>query len=336
MKNTEQNDFGFYEVLLNLNIGVLALDIINEKIVFQNITAIKILKTISYEKLINMFGINLLQLHQVSPHQNKLTLKDRILGFTVYPLFDRYFWVLISDITEKERLEKIAEATTHLDNIGYIFSGMAHEIGNPLNAIKTAISVLKENIENFSREKVIEYLQNIISEINRIEYLLKSMKTFNAYEQVDLHIFDFTIFFDNFIKLIEKDVKKRGITLSVNLNRNVGLVKANTRALQQILLNLLTNAMDAVKEVQYPKILVEAKIIKKTISITINDNGIGLSKDEMEKLFIPFYTTKAKGTGLGLTIARKLLLKMDGSISVNSKPGLGTTFTIQLMSGNNE
>lgn len=336
MKNAEQNDFGFYEVLLNLNIGVIALDIINEKIVFQNITAIKILKTISYEKLIKLFGINLLQLHQISPIQNKLTLKDKILGFTVYPLFDRYFWVLISDITEKERLEKIAEATTHLDNIGYIFSGMAHEIGNPLNAIKTAVSVLKDNLENFPQDKIGEYLINIISEINRIEYLLKSMKTFNAYEQVDLYIFDFKTFFDNFLKLIEKDVKKRGISLSVNINSKVSLVKANTRALQQILLNLLTNAMDAVKEVLYPKIIIEVEKTGKTISITIHDNGTGLSDDELDKLFIPFYTTKATGTGLGLTIARKLLLKMDGSISVDSKPEIGTTFTLQMMAGNHE
>ncbi len=336
MKKIRSNDFGFFEVLLNLNIAVIAIDVIDQSIVFQNVAAIKLLKTTNYNKMTSLFSIVDTSINKTAPVQKKITIGERILGYTIYPLFERYLWIFFTDITEKERLEKIAEATTHLDNIGYIFSGIAHEIGNPLNSIKTAVTVLNENLDKFPQEKITEYLDGILYEILRMEFLLKSMKTFNAYEGIKVKPLHIRYFLKNFMKLILKDANKRGIDLDIKIKQIDLIAYVDTRALQQIILNLITNAFDAVEKVDNPKI--ECSVVKNNnrIIIKIKDNGIGVSDEEINKLFLPFYTTKSKGTGLGLAITVNLLTKMDGTIDIESKPGEGTTVIISLKEWNFE
>ncbi|MCP4213002.1 MAG: PAS domain-containing protein, partial [bacterium] len=106
------------------------------------------------------------------------------------PLLQNNIIVINRNITENKRLESIAESVDMMKNLGYIFSGIRHEIGNPINAIKMTMSVLKKNISVFSKAKVLEYADRALTEINRVEYLLKSFKNFNMFETLDIEAID--------------------------------------------------------------------------------------------------------------------------------------------------
>ena len=237
--------------------------------------------------------------------------------------------VLFNDISEKERLQEMAEATAMMDNVAYILAGFSHEVGNPLNSIKTLASVLRENIDKFSQEKVTEYLDNILSEVGRIEFLLRMFKIFRSYEDLDVQLIDIRVFFERFVKLVERDLQARNIKFQVDYHNNVLYAVGDERALQQVMLNVLTNAMDAVSEVEDPFIQVDVSNSERNIEISVVDNGVGITQKERDKLFLPFYTTKSKGTGMGLTIVKNLLTRMRGSIGI--KPlGRGTKVVVMI------
>ncbi len=228
---------------------------------------------------------------------------------------------------EKKRLQEIAEAAAMMDNVAYIFAGFSHEVGNPLNSIKTLASVLRENIDKFSHEKVMEYLDNILSEVGRIEFLLRMFKFFRSYEDLDVQLIDIRAFFKRFVRLVERDLQTRNIKFQIDYHNNILYAVGDERALQQVMLNILTNAMDAVSDIEDPFIRVDVSNFERNIEISVMDNGVGIKQEETDKLFLPFYTTKAKGIGMGLTIVKNLLTQMKGSIEI--KPlGKGTKVVV--------
>jgi C4-dicarboxylate-specific signal transduction histidine kinase len=143
-------------------------------------------------------------------------------------------------------------------------------------------------------------------------------------------------FVEQFLPLVREDFTKKGIDLDLQLDPGAERIFADPRALQQVLLNILTNASDAVSEKEHPKI--ELRIFKsgRMIHIETEDNGSGIPEEKMKDLFKPFYTTKTKGTGLGLVIVKKMLTKMKGTIEVKSRRDVGTLVTITLPEGMHE
>jgi PAS domain S-box-containing protein len=244
-------------------------------------------------------------------------------------------FAVITDITEKLRLESIAEAVNTMDNIGFIFSGVRHEIGNPVNSIKIALSVLKQNLDSYSKEMIREYADRMLSEIQRMEYLLKAMKSFNLFETVELIDVNMTTFMDNFLRLISDDFAKKGIRIETNI-RGTLWAYIDPRALHQVLLNVMTNASDAFKGRENATITIRSAKLGDMINITVEDNGCGMTEQQQEDLFKPFYTTKSKGTGLGLVIAKKMMTKMKGFIEVVSEKGKGTIVDLFVPEGISE
>jgi C4-dicarboxylate-specific signal transduction histidine kinase len=240
------------------------------------------------------------------------------------------------DVTEKLRLESIAESVSTMDSIGYIFSGVRHEIGNPINSVNMILGILKAKLPTLSQEAIADYLDRIIGQINRVEFLLRSLKTFNMYETQELQELKMAQFMEQFLPLIREDFDKKGIKLDVGFDPQVERLRADPRALQQVLLNILTNASDAVSEKEHPKIVLGIFKSGGMVHIQVEDNGCGIPEDKMKDLFKPFYTTKAKGTGLGLVIVKKMLTKMNGTIDVQSRTDMGTMVTISLPEGTDE
>ncbi len=238
--------------------------------------------------------------------------------------------VLLTDITERKRMETIVEATNLNENLGYIFSGIRHEIGNPVNSIKMALTVLNKNIQTYDRATVAEFVDRSLQEVLRIEYLLKALKNFSLFESPDLKKIRLDHFMDNFIPLVQDDLKNRAIDLRIIIGHGVEWVYTDSRALHHILLNLLTNAADAVEGKESPRIIISISRSPSLVKIKVDDNGSGISESDRKHLFKPFFTSKVKGTGLGLVIVKKMLLKMNGAISLESDTHFGTTVTITL------
>lgn len=234
------------------------------------------------------------------------------------------------DITEKLRLESIAETINTMNNIGYVFSGVRHEIGNPVNSIKMTLSMLKENLERFDITTIQRYLERSIDEIRRIEYLLKVLKNFNMFERMEPQEIEIRSFMDKFITIVKDDFSKQGISVSLHISPEVDYCYADPRALHQVLLNILTNACDALNGKKDPNISISVSNSSEMINIRIQDNGCGMTEEQLKNLFRPFYTTKPDGTGLGLVITKRMLTLMNGMIEIDSVKDKGTLVNILL------
>ncbi|HNX96437.1 MAG TPA: PAS domain S-box protein [Candidatus Aminicenantes bacterium] len=246
------------------------------------------------------------------------------------PLIERQVFVITRNITEQMRLESIAQSVEMMNNFGYIFSGIRHEIGNPINSIKIAMSVLRSQVDRYSRDKILEYVDRVLSEIGRVEYLLRSLKNFNMFESLKLRNVDLVSFMNDFLALIREDFGRQGIEVVSAVDPLSGSVYCDPRALHQLLLNLIGNAADALAGRADRRIEVRTVRRRGRKEIALLDNGCGMTPDQQANLFRPFFTSKVNGTGLGLVIVKKLLAQMDGTIEIESREGLGTTVVITL------
>ncbi len=238
--------------------------------------------------------------------------------------------VIIEDVTERKRMESIAAATNLMDNFGYIFLGIRHELANPLNSIKMALTVLKKNLDAYTRETIKEFVDRTLIETSRIEYLLKSLKNFNMYESPQIKKTRLDYFLDNFIALIEEDFKNKGIEIIRIASPDTKWGYTDTRALHQVLLNLMANAADALSNRSDPQIKILRHKVNDQIEMQVKDNGCGIPEEERENIFKPFFTSKHQGAGMGLAIVKKMLAKMNSTIHIESHTDIGTTVTVSI------
>jgi len=243
---------------------------------------------------------------------------------------------IIRNITDKKRLESIAEAVSSSNNIGQIFSGIRHEIGNPVNSCKMTLSMIQSNIEKYPKPAIQEYLQRVLEELGRVEFLLQSIKSYSMFERLTLKNIELSDFIEQFLSLVRTEQEHKGIRIETRMEQGIGCCTADPRALQQVMINLFSNASDACEGRQEAVISISVNSEGDNVRICIRDNGCGMTEEEMKYLFRPFYTTKKKGTGLGMVIARKLLAKMNGSLRMNSIKGKGSTAEVILPGGSIE
>lgn len=245
------------------------------------------------------------------------------------PIGGGHALLIIRDITEKLRLESIAETVVTMNQIGYIFSGIRHEIGNPLNSIKMTLSVLRNNLETFDRQAVENYILRSQGELSKIEYLLKSLKNFTIYDHLELDTVKSDPFFKKFLALISEECLTRSIHLEYSNTPGSEAFIIDPRAFQQVLLNIIGNAFDALAGLSLPVLSISVSSQTGFIRVVVSDNGIGMDEEQQGHLFKPFFTNKAGGTGLGLVIAKKMMVQMNGAIQIQSVKGEGTT--VQLL-----
>lgn len=256
-----------------------------------------------------------------------------------FPLFDNKGNVVqviqyCIDITEKKRLESIAETANLMDNLGYIFSGIRHEIGNPINSVKMALSVLSMNLDVYPRPKIREFVDRAQAEVLRVEYLLKALKNFSMFGSPQVELVNLSSFLANFMALVQQDFTDKGVRIHLSLDDEEIFALTDHRGLHQVMLNLVTNAADAFEERGNSQITIDVKRLSiDLVQVRVSDNGRGMSTKERQNLFRPFYTSKPNGTGLGLVIVKKMLAKMKSSIHIESSVGWGTTVTMCLPSG---
>jgi PAS domain S-box-containing protein len=236
------------------------------------------------------------------------------------------------DVTEKVRLESIAQAVDTMNNIGYIFSGVRHEIGNPVATIAMSLDLLLKKIEELDKQTIVKHLNRCVAEIDKVEYLLRCLRNFNMYEQLEPRNIVLSEFMDKLMALLKDDFEKKGISILAIIEPEDANTYADPRALQQVLLNLLTNAADALIGRVDPKITVSVEKAK-VVRIRVEDNGRGIPTNRLQDVFKPFYTTKTHGTGLGLMIVRKMLAKMNGTMEIASIEEKGTAVDISIPAG---
>ena len=319
-----------------MHLGAVVLDHRKQAVVFSNTPARvlcrKFLIPVDYETLVGTFrpdqdatGIPLPE-----SELRHLRVGSHTMGYVVRAAGGDMQWVFLSDRTEQLRQEAVSASSQSLENLEHVFSSLRHEIGNPLNSIKIALSVLKGNLDRFSREKLEEYLERSLQEVNRIEFLLKSLKRYSRIERVDLRPTESGAFLREFCREVAASLQDHGVALVRQVPGELGRVLVDPRALSEALWNVMSNAVEAAEGRENPEIVFSAYTIDGLVNIILQDNGVGIPPEKERYLFRPFFTTKHGKAGLGLVIAQRILAMMGGEIRVNSTHRKGTTVTLSL------
>jgi two-component system NtrC family sensor kinase len=215
-----------------------------------------------------------------------------------------------------------------LASIGRLAAGIAHEISNPLTSVLSFAHLLKQKKSN--NEEDLKDLEIIIHETNRVRKIVRELLDFARQSPANMEWIDINSILLQLVQLIKRQKEFRDIEIIENYTDRLEPFLADKNQFQQIFLNLLLNAAEAIT--QKGTINIATTTTKDHIKITIADTGCGIKKENITKIFDPFYTTKpaGKGTGLGLSISYGIIQQYDGSIECRSKEGEGTAFSVVL------
>jgi len=243
-----------------------------------------------------------------------------------------------SSLKLKEATAQIIQAEK-LASLGELTAGVAHELSQPLN-IMTLISqgIVRDIRKNRLNESVItEDLNEIVSQVDKMAEIIDHMRIYTRRSDgMETEFLDMNFLMSDSFKFIEEQLKSNGITVQKKLSQELPVVKGDRIRLEQVFLNLITNAKHAVEKNGKAEkiILVSTRLdtLKKAVIVDVTDNGAGMSETVQEKIFESFFTTKeaGKGTGLGLSISRKIIEEHQGRLDVKSTVAEGSTFSIIL------
>ncbi|MEO7044767.1 MAG: HAMP domain-containing sensor histidine kinase [Ferruginibacter sp.] len=216
---------------------------------------------------------------------------------------------------------------------------MTHEIMNSVAPISSLADTLKNRLDKSipdlsNKTGAIDDLEIGIETIKRrSEGLLKFAETYrnlNKISQPNLKKVLVRDLFENLFQLMQPTLDQKNIQLDIVLKEPNLSVQADTSLVEQVLINLLVNAIEAVKDNPEPKIILSADALQNNkVQLKITDNGAGMTEEVMEKIFIPFFSTKKSGSGIGLSLCKQIMMLHKGNIQVQSKPGQGTAFVLQ-------
>lgn len=246
---------------------------------------------------------------------------------------------LVNRVREAEQKREAAIAETEhaskLASIGRLAAGIAHEINNPLAVINEKAGLMKDLLQLFgdfpARDKFSSIVFSITDSVDRCRMITQRLLGFARRMDVTLEVIDINETIREVIGFLEKEMLYRNVKLEMNLSENLHHVESDRGLLQQVFLNIVNNAIDALNEGGLIGITTRERD-EHTIEVKIRDNGQGIPKEIIKHIFEPFFTTKekGKGTGLGLSISYGIMQKLGGTILVESVPGKGTTFTVEV------
>ncbi|WP_407310058.1 ATP-binding protein [Desulfosporosinus sp. SB140] len=232
---------------------------------------------------------------------------------------------IIIDLREKRLLEAQVLRANRLAGLGELAAGIAHEIRNPLTAVKGYSQVLEDELDLHDPRR--EYTAVIVKEVNRLDRIVQGLLAFARPSASQFELVNLNQIIEETLVLIEKPAFKHRIELRKEYGENV-LAEVDKDQIKQILLNLFINAGQAIQDQGTIRIVTGQK--GDQVAIRIIDSGLGISQAIIDKLFDPFFTTKGEGTGLGLAIAHQLIELHGGKIEVHSRLNSGTEFKLIL------
>ncbi|TMU84996.1 PAS domain S-box protein [Bacillus sp. BHET2] len=227
---------------------------------------------------------------------------------------------IIRDLSEKKRNEDLLKKSEQLAMIGQLAAGVAHEIRNPLTTLKGFLQLMKENAEDDF------YLGVIQGELDRIEIITNEFLALAKPRAVKFSLTSLTTLLTSSVEFIKMECLKQGVDVRFSVEE--AEIDCDSHQMKQVILNVMKNALEAMPSGGLLNVQLEKE--DEHAKIFIQDNGSGIPPERMKHLGEPFYSTKEKGTGLGLMICQKIIKEHHGSLSIRSNVSEGTTVTILL------
>ncbi|PFL16096.1 PAS domain-containing sensor histidine kinase [Bacillus cereus] len=285
---------------------------------FQEIVPVPIIK--QFEKAINQIKTSSAPVLI----DYSLQLDDEIYYFEarLLPLFEDKIMIIVRDITERTITTELLQKSDTLNAVGQLAAGVAHEVRNPLTVIKGFIQLLQQEV---GKDK--EYLSLMLSEISSIE---KVIQEFLSIAKPNAAVFEpksLCTILENVVDLISTQAIMKNIRIALNMDVENLLIECCEIQLKQVFYSILQNSIEAIQNGQ--EIIINVKKHNSTeVKICILDKGVGIPSERIKRLGEPFYSTKEKGTGVGLMMSYRIIESHGGKISIKSQVGKGTTVTL--------
>ena len=273
-------------------------------------------------------------LHTKQPASSimRMPADNTTLQIFSYPILDEKGDLLsaieyMKDITEEQRLQEQLIQSEKLAGIGILASGVAHEINNPLSGIIGMAEVALEE-EDISKNR--GYLTDILNCAQRISEIVRGLRSYSrAAKKEELSFVDLNEVLEESLKMVQLASKKTSVEV-IKKFQSIEKIRANVGEIQQVFTNLITNAFQAMNGRQ-DDLTLSTRSFKDSVEVKVSDRGMGIPQKYLGQIFDPFFTTKkpGEGTGLGLNIVYRIVTKYEGTIDVESKEQVGTTFTIK-------
>jgi signal transduction histidine kinase len=228
---------------------------------------------------------------------------------------------------ELRRSETALERANRLSSIGTLAAGIAHEIRNPLTAVKTFLDLLPQRLDD--RDFVSSFRELSLSELRRVTDLINDILAFGKSTSTERRAVELGPSLDQVVRLLDSTARKRQVGLELRVAPKAPAAWADPDQVKQIVLNLALNAIEA-SPAGAQVTLEVASAPHGQVAFEVRDHGAGIPADQLESIFHPFFTTKEQGTGLGLSLVHQMVVEHGGDITVDSEVGKGTTFRVTL------
>ena len=236
--------------------------------------------------------------------------------------------LLFKDLTEVRTLRREVARSQRLASVGRLAAGVAHEIRNPLSSIKGFATYFKERYPDRPDDQ--QTADIMIQEVDRLNRVVGQLLEFAKPVSVKPKPIKLQILLNDSIKLIKDRAAEKNISIQTQNNTRVDEVRIDPDRINQVLLNLYLNAIASMENGGELKVEISSDAPHRDVVIQVSDTGDGISRENLSKIFEPYFTTKSTGTGLGLAIAHNIIEAMGGKITVESDKEMGTTFSIRV------
>lgn len=240
---------------------------------------------------------------------------------------------MVASLREKEIMEGKLRQAQRLSALGNLAAGIAHDVRNPLNAIKLLSSHAQDMLETDDHPAA-KPMHTIRTEVDRLEEIVSSFLSLARETQLCREPTELEPLLQECVRLFQKDAEARKVRLTCELRTPGVVLELDPKQWTRAVLNVLLNALEACPE--NGRVRLFSRLTEKACEIEIRDDGPGLPKEEVERVFDPYYTTKPGGTGLGLSITRGIVEEHGGTIELTSSPGLGCQVLITIPIGKSQ
>jgi two-component system NtrC family sensor kinase len=246
---------------------------------------------------------------------------------------------IVQESENKLELERSLRQSEKMATIGQFASGLAHEIGTPLNIIAGRAELMKRRLDD--KEEAQKNLDIVVQQTERITKIIQQLLGFIRKKKPDRHALAIKAILRNTLDFLGHQIQKQGVSVAEEIKDSLPLISGDSDQLQQVFLNLILNAIQAMPEGGTLRVSVSSKRIAKEniegterqcLEVSIEDTGIGIEKEALSNIFNPFFTTKDRGTGLGLMVSQGIVQDHEGWINVESEVGKGSVFKVYLPS----
>ncbi len=339
----KETQFQYLQKILEMvDTGILSYDVESHEVMWMNeslkqILQLPYLKTL--ESLAKRYPSLFEEIIQLKPGESKISntpvglheLK-LLLSATAFQTDNRKYSLI--------GFQNISNAVEETESEAWkkLLSVMTHEIMNSVAPISSLASTLQQRLadsKNSDNTNPVNF-EDVETGINTIkkrsESLLKFAEIYrnlNKISKPDLKTFYVCDLFENIYNLMEPTLSVKHIELEILLKEPGLQLSADNALIEQVLINLVLNAMEAVKDKSEKIITLSGESVNNRISLKVTDNGTGMEKEILEKIFVPFFTTRKNGSGIGLSLCRQIMRIHHGNLQVSSEPGVGSVFTLQ-------